>query len=121
MDMRSRLYRFMQQLLHWNMYGRLYRRVLELYWNVHRKLQYRLHRKLHRNMHCQLPQAWCAAWVRAKPSLSASAPRVLDLCTGSGALAVTIAAQRPDARVVACDISEEALCVARENAAGLNV
>ena len=33
------------------------------------------------------------------------APRVLDLCTGSGALAVTIAAQRPDARVVACDIS----------------
>ena len=49
------------------------------------------------------------------------APRVLDLCTGSGALAVTIAAQRPDARVVACDISEEALCVARENAAGLNV
>ena len=48
------------------------------------------------------------------------APRVLDLCTGSGALAVTIAAQRPDARVVACDISEEALCVARENAAGLN-
>ena len=50
-----------------------------------------------------------------------SAPRVLDLCTGSGALAVTIAAQRPDARVVACDISEEALCVARENAAGLNI
>ena len=48
-------------------------------------------------------------------------PAVLDLCTGSGALAVTIAAQRPDARVVACDISEEALCVARENAAGLNV
>ena len=49
------------------------------------------------------------------------APRVLDLCTGSGALAVTIAAQRPDARVVACDISEDALCVARENAAGLNI
>ena len=50
-----------------------------------------------------------------------AAPRVLDLCTGSGALAVTIAASQPDASVVACDISEEALCVARENAAGLNI
>ena len=34
---------------------------------------------------------------------------------------MAIAAQRPDARVVACDISEDALCVARENAAGLNI
>ena len=44
--MRSRLYRLMQQLLHWNMYGRLYRRVLELYWNVQRKLYFILYRWL---------------------------------------------------------------------------
>lgn len=44
------------------------------------------------------------------------APRVLDLCTGSGALAVAIAQAAPRAQVIATDISAEALCVARENA-----
>ena len=41
---------------------------------------------------------------------------VLDLGCGSGALAVTIAAERPDLRVVATDISESALLVAAQNA-----
>jgi release factor glutamine methyltransferase len=40
----------------------------------------------------------------------------LDLGTGSGAIAVTIACQRPEARVVATDTSEAALRVARRNA-----
>ncbi|PWK32356.1 peptide chain release factor N(5)-glutamine methyltransferase [Cupriavidus plantarum] len=43
-------------------------------------------------------------------------PRVLDLGTGSGALAVTIACERPDAEVWATDISEGALAVAQRNA-----
>ena len=34
MDMRSRLYRFVQQLMYWSMYGRVYRRVFKLYWDV---------------------------------------------------------------------------------------
>ncbi|MBE5776131.1 MAG: peptide chain release factor N(5)-glutamine methyltransferase [Clostridiales bacterium] len=42
---------------------------------------------------------------------------VLDLCTGSGALAVAIAHTRQDARVSACDLSPDALSVARSNAA----
>lgn len=44
------------------------------------------------------------------------APRVLDLGTGSGAVAVSLALARPDARVFATDISTDALRVARENA-----
>jgi len=45
------------------------------------------------------------------------APRVLDLCTGSGCIALAIAAECPQATVVATDLSAEALAVARENAA----
>ena len=43
-------------------------------------------------------------------------PRVLDLGTGSGAIAVTIACEHPEAAVVAVDVSPAALAVARENA-----
>ncbi len=54
-------------------------------------------------------------------ALSALPPggRALDLCTGSGCVAVSLALGRPGARVVATDLSEDALAVARENAAVL--
>jgi release factor glutamine methyltransferase len=42
---------------------------------------------------------------------------VLDLCTGSGAIAVTLAAERPLLQVVATDLSPAALAVARSNGA----
>ena len=42
--------------------------------------------------------------------------RVLDLCTGSGALAVAIAKKYPGASVLAGDISPDACALARENA-----
>jgi release factor glutamine methyltransferase len=41
---------------------------------------------------------------------------VADIGTGSGCLAVTLARERPAARVVATDVSKEALAVARANA-----
>lgn len=43
-------------------------------------------------------------------------PRVLDLGTGTGAIAVAIASMRPDARVWALDRSPQALAVAIRNA-----
>ena len=43
--------------------------------------------------------------------------RLLDMGTGSGAIAVSMAHARPDARVTALDVSEAALAVARRNAA----
>lgn len=43
-------------------------------------------------------------------------PRVLDLGTGSGAIALSIALARPDAMVVATDVSDAALAVANHNA-----
>lgn len=42
--------------------------------------------------------------------------RMLDLCTGSGAIGVTLAAERPNLRVDATDISNAALAIALRNA-----
>jgi len=47
---------------------------------------------------------------------AASPARVLELGTGSGAIAVALARERPDLTVVATDISEAALAIARRNA-----
>ncbi len=41
--------------------------------------------------------------------------RVHELCTGSGAVAITVAAERPDWDVSASDISESAIAMARRN------
>jgi release factor glutamine methyltransferase len=48
-----------------------------------------------------------------------TAPRVLELGTGSGCIAITLQLQRPDARVVATDVSAPALAMARANARDL--
>lgn len=50
-----------------------------------------------------------------------TAPRIADLGTGSGAIALALRAQRPDALVTAIDKSPEALEVARHNAAHLGL
>lgn len=45
--------------------------------------------------------------------------RILDLCTGSGCIAISLAKRIKNSRVTAIDISDKALCYARRNAARL--
>jgi release factor glutamine methyltransferase len=47
--------------------------------------------------------------------------RVLDVCAGSGCIAVTVAAERPAASVWATELSADAAAVARANAEALGV
>jgi release factor glutamine methyltransferase len=54
-------------------------------------------------------------WALAQP-LPAQ-PVIVDLCTGSGALAVALAHDRPGARIIAVDDSVDALAYARRNGA----
>jgi release factor glutamine methyltransferase len=50
---------------------------------------------------------------------NAQTPAILDLGTGSGAIAISMAAERPDAKVCAVDFSPAALDVAERNALAL--
>jgi release factor glutamine methyltransferase len=50
-----------------------------------------------------------------------TSPQVADLGTGSGCIALALAAERPDAEVLATDASDAALAVARGNAAQLGL
>ena len=65
------------------------------------------------------------AALTAVDQLAAAFPNaplpVLDLCTGSGALGLTIASLRPAARVTCTDLSSDALAVAVENGRRLGV
>src|SRR5205814_2701858 len=48
-------------------------------------------------------------------------PRVLDIGTGSGNLAVAVARRQPNAEVTAVDLSPDALAIAQRNADNLGV
>ena len=49
------------------------------------------------------------------------APRVLEVGVGTGAVALSLALERPGARVTGTDVSSEALALARENADALGL
>ena len=71
------------------------------------------------NKHVLIPRpetAELCQWI-----IAADAAHILDIGTGSGCIAITLAAEMPEAEVTAWDISEEALKVAKENAKRTNV
>ena len=65
-----------------------------------------------------IPRPETAELVRWAQSAFLGAPpsSILDLCTGSGAIAIALAKSFPNASVYGTDISDEALTVAKENA-----
>jgi release factor glutamine methyltransferase len=65
-----------------------------------------------------IPRQETETLVEATLAGSCSGP-LLDLGTGSGCLAITLKLEKPELEVWAADISEDALEVARENAANL--
>jgi release factor glutamine methyltransferase len=68
-----------------------------------------------------LVEKWLEMVRQEEGQVENRAVKVVDLCTGSGALAISMAYYYPKAAVVGTDLSSEALDVARQNAEGLGV
>ena len=71
--------------------------------------------------HLAVTHASCELGAVRVPAGGSDGLNVLDLGTGSGAIALAIAHARPLAQIVACDASAEALEVAKENAQSLGL
>jgi release factor glutamine methyltransferase len=78
------------------------------------------HLDLHVDPRVLIPRPETETLVEAALGLAPSA-RVVDVGTGSGAVALALKDERPDLAVTATDASEDALAVARTNAARLGL
>ncbi len=72
------------------------------------------------NEHTLIPRSYFVELIQGEPGLGAwlgarRPRRILELCTGSGCLAILLAQQFPEALVSATDLSHDALDVAQHN------
>jgi release factor glutamine methyltransferase len=94
--------------------------------NNHEPIQYILGeadffgRRLKVNSSVLIPRPETELLVRLVKEEKLDSPTILDIGTGSGCIAVSLALEIPTATVHALDISENALSVAKENALRLN-
>ena len=71
--------------------------------------------KLSVNEHTLVPRPDTELLVELTAKLAPQGAKVIDLGTGSGAIAIALAKERADLKITATDTSEEALIVAAEN------
>lgn len=62
-----------------------------------------------------------ATAIEALRRMNVAAPRVIDMCCGTGNLACAIAMQLPEARIWACDLTQECVDVAQRNVDSLDL
>jgi release factor glutamine methyltransferase len=66
-------------------------------------------------------EEWCSALIAQLHPVRNLPLRILDLCTGSGCIALSLAHALHNSQIVAVDIADEALALAQENATHNNI
>jgi release factor glutamine methyltransferase len=69
----------------------------------------------------QETEEWCVSIIEQLKQLGDQPLHILDLCTGSGCIALSLAKELPHAQIYASDISDTALALAQKNAAHNNL
>ncbi|MDR3647126.1 MAG: peptide chain release factor N(5)-glutamine methyltransferase [Candidatus Babeliales bacterium] len=60
-------------------------------------------------------EEWCADLIEQLKTLENKNITILDMCTGSGCIAISVAASLPQAQVFAVDISDKAIALTKKN------
>ncbi|EKD48845.1 MAG: hypothetical protein ACD_64C00105G0004 [uncultured bacterium] len=69
----------------------------------------------------QETEEWCVSLIEQLKKIGTQPLRILDLCTGSGCIALSLAKEFPHIKIYASDISDTALALAQKNAQHNNI